>query len=213
VLETARELRRISDDTTVVVIPGGINEHTVDTFVAGCDLVFDEIEFFAVGARILLHQRARQRDIPLMNCNVVGFGTRLFLYSHAEGTATMEQQLGLSYDAAKALEARARAGDMDAIRVVSERVLGGLVPGLPEYRVGDRDIVLGRLLREGKASIVATNPPQSTGFVANRAMLFLLERAGFRREHAVAAPEMPGYLFFDAATMEVQIVREAWWSW
>lgn len=213
VLETARELRRISDDATIVVYPGGINEETVEAFVSGCDLVFDEVEFFAVAARILLHQRARANGVPLINCNVVGFGTRLFLYTHAPGTATMEDQLGFTYAQAQEIEALAMQGDREAVELISERVIGGLVPEIPAYGGGDLDRVMQRLLSEGRASICATNPPQSTGFVANRALFFLLRQNGFVREGITPAPTMPGYLYFDAATMTAKVVEGAWWSW
>lgn len=207
-LETAQELLRITDDARIVVYPEGIGEATADDFVAGCDLVFDEIEFFAISARILLHERARRAKVPLMNCNVVGFGTRLFLYT--PDSMTMEEQLGLSYEEAQVLEREARQGSQVAREEIITRVLDGLVPELPEYREGERAFVLNRLRNEGKAAIFATNPPLATGFVADRAALFLLRNSGERRD-IVEAPKMPGYLYFDAARMEAKVVKGIWW--
>ncbi|OHA52161.1 MAG: hypothetical protein A3A97_04595 [Candidatus Terrybacteria bacterium RIFCSPLOWO2_01_FULL_40_23] len=207
-LETAKELRRITPDARIVVYPEGIAETTVDDFVKGCSLIFDEIEFFAISARILLHQKARAYNVPVMNCNVVGFGTRLFLYTPT--SATMEEQLGLTYEEACELEHSARSGNPNARQEIIDRVMTGLVPELPQYKADDHKIVLKRLLQEGKASIFATNPPLSTGFVADRAILYLLRNSTNKRT-IVTAPVMPGYLYFDAAKMEAKIIREKWW--
>ncbi len=207
-IETARELRRISADSTLVVYPMGISEDTVDQFLAGCDIALDEVEFFAISARILLHQRARRLGIPLINCNVVGFGTRLFFFT--PDSMTMEELLGLTYDAAKRLEARARGGSADARDEIIERVMKGLVPEIPEYKTNDREILFRRLREEGKASIFATNPPLSTGFVADRLVLELLSRKSPVKREIVPALEMPGYLYFDAARMEARAVRGRW---
>src|SRR5260221_227148 len=57
--ETANMMRTITDDSTIVVDPRGIQEETVYGFVRGCDVICDEIEFWCVGARILLHRVAR----------------------------------------------------------------------------------------------------------------------------------------------------------
>lgn len=207
-LETAKELRRITDDARIVIYPEGISEETVDDFVSGCDLVLDEIEFFAVGARILLHQRARNAGVPIFNCNTVGFGTRLFFFT-PEST-TMEELLGFSYEEAKTQEDAVRAGDSTARNMLIERVNAGLLPELPEYKGGDRTLFIKRLIVEGKASIFATNPPLATGFLADRTALYLLRASGVKRTIA-HLPEMPGYLYFDAAFMNCKIVRGRWW--
>lgn len=211
--ETARLLREISDDTTIVVYPQGIVETTVDHFLDGCDVVCDEIEFWAVAARILLHQRARLQGISVFNCNTIGFSTRLFLFTPQ--SATMEECLGLTYDQAIELQraAQSRNGDAEINRVM-EQVMKGLLPEFPNYssdpafdnyRVSRR-----RLQEEGKAAIVATNPPMATGFLADRMLLYLLRDSLVRRD-IVETPAMPGYLYFDAARMEAKVVTERWW--
>lgn len=207
-LETAEELRRITDDTKIVVYPEGITPDTVDSFVQDCDLIFDELELFAASARILLHQKARGAGISLLNCNVVGFGTRLFLFT-PEGM-TIEELLGLSCEEAKELENLAQGGSREAIGDLVNRLLKGLVPELPEYKVGDVKLAIKRLLEERKAPIFATQPPLSTGFVANRAVLHLLQRAGFEKRDIPGIPKMPGYLYFDAAFMQAKIVQGRW---
>ncbi|TSC89202.1 MAG: molybdopterin and thiamine biosynthesis dinucleotide-utilizing enzyme [Parcubacteria group bacterium Gr01-1014_3] len=209
--ETARMLREISDDFTLEVYPQGISEETVDQFISGCDVVCDEIEFWAVGARILLHQQARKFKRPVFNCNTVGFGTRLFLFTH--DSQTMEDCLGLSYQKAKLLQEKiqSRKASKDEIHEVMNSVLNGLVPAIPEYCAEESDYqnvirLKERLFNEGKASIIATNPPMATGFLADRVLLHLLASSAIKRT-AIETPKMPGYLYFDAAKMKAEIVR------
>ena len=92
-LETARLLRSITDDAELTVYPQGVCEKTVSEFLAGADAVCDEIEFWAAGSRILLHREARGKGIPVFNCNTVGFGTHLFLFTPSG--STIEDCLGL----------------------------------------------------------------------------------------------------------------------
>jgi molybdopterin/thiamine biosynthesis adenylyltransferase len=212
---TARFLREVTDDFELHVYPQGITEETVDMFLEGCDVVCDEIEFWAVGARVLLHERARRMGIPVFNCNTIGFSTRLFLFTPE--SATMEDCLGLSYAEAKALQAKvqSRTGDPAEIMRVLDSVFKGLLPEFPEYCGTDPgfrnvEVLRRRLFEEGKASIIATNPPMATGFIADHVLLYLLRNSGVKRD-VIFPPPMPGYLLFDAAKMEAKIVTERWW--
>jgi len=57
-ITTAKMLRATSDDTSIHVYPKGITEEYVDSFVDGCDLILDEIEYWSLAGRILLHIKA-----------------------------------------------------------------------------------------------------------------------------------------------------------
>ena len=208
---TARKIRETSDDGCLVVSGLGICPETVDQFLSGCDVVCDEIEFWAAGARVLLHQAARAKKIPIFNCNTIGFSTRLFLFTHA--SATMEECIGLTYDNACDLQKRVQTkkATPEEINYLKESVLCGLLPEFPEYcapghRIKNRE----RLFEEGKAPIIATNPPMATGFLADRILLYLLKDSPVKRE-IIQTPEMPAYLYFDAALMEAKVVRGRWW--
>ena len=209
--ETARVLRNIADDSTLVVYPQGIVPETADAFVAGADVVCDEIEFWAIGARILLHIAARKAGIGVLNCNTVGFGTRLFLFTPK--SKTIESTLGYTLHEALELEARFRAKTVrrDETKRLMEAILAGLVPELPNYTVpesafGNSGMVRRRLLDEEAAPIIATNPPLATGFLADWTLLHLL-RNSHDRPHIADLPETPGYLYFDAAQMMAKVVR------
>lgn len=195
-LETARLMREIADDTTVAVYSEGITERTARHFLDGCDLVCDEIEVLAVGARVLLHQEARLLRVPLFNCNSVGFRTFLFLFTHS--SMTMEELLGLSYQEARNLETLCRQGSRDARNTITERMLAGVVPLPPSYTSDDWAVLQERLKEESKASIVGTNPLFAAGFLANRVILYLLKDSPRQRD-ITEIPEMPAYVYMDAA--------------
>ena len=210
-LETARLLRNISDDVTLVVYPDGITENTADSFLEGCSVVCDEIEFWAIGSRILLHQRARLQDISLFNCNSVGFATHLFLFRPDD--CRIEDMFGLSYAESSTLEhgIRNHTATVEEIQYVMEIMLRTLVPNLPEYCIDDstyktEPAVRARLLRENCASIIATNPPFATGFLANHILLHLVAESVVHRK-TIIPPAPPGYLYLDAGLLEARIVH------
>jgi len=208
--ETAKAVREITDDFTLVVYSQGICEETVDDFLSGCDVICDEIEFWAVGARILLHQQARKAGISVFNCNTVGFGTRLFFFTPDSGT--MEDCLGLTYGEAKELQYKIqnKSADKQEIERVMGSVLNGLVPKVPGYcKPSELKFILNRLFTEGKAAIIATNPPMATGFLCDHVLFYLLRKSSTKR-NIVKPPGMPGYLFFDVGRMEVNIMEQKW---
>jgi molybdopterin/thiamine biosynthesis adenylyltransferase len=211
---TAKMLREISDDTTIIVYPSGINEENVDDFLSGCDVVCDEIELLALSARILLHKHARSLGVSLLNCNTIGFSTNLFLYTPE--SVTMEEATGLTYKEALKLNAQIKEGDVNALRTVYNGIMRAVVPVFPEYMTDIKDSNHAnfnrRVLGELKAPIIATNPPLASGFLSDRILLYLLRNSDVERE-LIKTPTMPGYLNFDAALMKTKIVsNQKWWE-
>ncbi|MBA3788806.1 ThiF family adenylyltransferase [Patescibacteria group bacterium] len=212
-LETARMIRAITDDVTLEVYPQGITEESVKTFVSGCDVICDEIEFLAIDARILLHQQARTHNVSLLNCNSVWFGSYLFLYTPQ--SMTMEEAIGLSYEKAKELRYKAMTGDIEAAALIIKRMTRAVAPGLPEYRPHatetDHQAFSRRLYEEGRVPILGTNPLFAAGFLADRLVLYLLRKSGTPREIRLL-PEMPGYLYMDAACVEGKFSTKGWFD-
>lgn len=201
---TARMLRAICDDTQLVVYPQGITEETVGDFMDGCNVVCDEVEFWAAGSRILLHREARLREVTILNCNSVGFGT--FGFRFAPGAVRLEEKLGFEYDRARELQEKiqARSAEESEISEVQEAVLRVFVPvGLPEYSsnmgaYSTRDVAHNRLFREGRAPIIATNPAMASGFLGNHVLFHLLRDSETQKNFA-EIPLFPGYVWLDAA--------------
>lgn len=208
---TARMLHDIANDVEIHVYPRGITEQTVDEFVDGCDLILDAVEYWALAGRILLHRKARAKGIHLMNGTVVGFGTRLFLFT-PEG-ASMEELCLTTYEEAKQFEERNAQGlatTAEKIRAMAS-VSMGLMPEFVNYTAmnapcGNLKSVTLRMGKEGKGPVLATNPPMVCGFLANHVLLHLLRASPIKRK-VVALPPAPGYLFFDAAKMKARIRR------
>ena len=208
-LATARLMRNITDDTTIYVYPKGITPEYVDHFLEGCDLVLDEIEYWALAGRILLHKKAREMGIDIINANTVGFGTRLFLFTSR--SATIEQCFGVTYEYAEEFEVRnanKQVSHDERIKVMTSVSLG-LIPEFTSYLPAYADCsnlkaVAKRLATEGRAPIIATNPPMASGFLADHAMLHMLQKYTVKRQ-IVVLPEAPGYLYFDAAKMKAKV--------
>lgn len=208
---TAQLTRAITDDATLVVYPQGITEDTVDSFVEGCDVVLDEIEAFALAARILLHQRARHHGISLLNCNTVGFSANLFLYG--PHTMTIEEATGIDREEAIRLEAALKQGDSVATDIIARAMLRAVVPILPEYRPDESETdhlaFSRRFIGERRVPIIATNPLFAAGFLADHLLLFLIRNSGVHRD-VVPIPPMPGYLHVDAGHVNTQICHTDW---
>jgi molybdopterin/thiamine biosynthesis adenylyltransferase len=214
-LETAKMMRAIADDTIVVAYPTGISENTVFDFLHGCHALCDEIEFWCIGSRILLHRAARELGIPVFVCSAVGFGAQLFLFTPR--SMTVEECLGFEYEEAVDLERKMRSRNArpEEVMRVMRAVTRSFCSEWPEYCADDspiknRDFTERRLREEGCGSVIATNPPFACGFAANRALLALIANSGIRRVIA-EIPEMPGYCYFDAAKMETKVVKGRWW--
>ncbi len=200
--ETARFLRDIADDTTIVVYPSGITEETADSFTNGCNIICDEIEFWAVGSRILLHQAMRAYKSLILNSPTIGHRVYVFKFTH--DSLTVESMLHIGYKSAIVLQQKIQSGNAteSEIHTVMDMMLQFAAPELPEYSLDEREYstvveVKKRLLTETTASIIATNPPMASGFLANQ-ILFELLKASTIKRNFVTVPRMPGYLMFDA---------------
>lgn len=210
-LSTARILRETTDDATIFVYPEGIQENTVEDFVQGCDLICDQIEFWAVSARILLHLCAYQHSITLYNGNTIGFGTRLFHFT--KDSLSMEECLGMTYSDAKNLEQKITPKRTSKEKQqVMDAVLNGLMPKIPDYAsqseasYSHSGSFFQRLLQEDVISIMASNCPMAAGFLANQVVLYLLKDSHIKRQIHLP-PLMPKYIYFDAARMELKICQ------
>jgi molybdopterin/thiamine biosynthesis adenylyltransferase len=206
-LETARCLRAIADDTTIVVYPQGITEETVNHFVGGADLICDEIEFWAVGARILLHQAMRKEGSVIFNAPTVGH--RVYLTKFTPDSLTMEEVLGMSYQEAVYLEKQ--ISTKLATKEEKERVMNSMLrlvapEEIPEYSLNPSlystvEEIKRRLREESKASIIATNPPLASGFLANHVLYYLLNKFNIIPRNYINPPPSPGYLMVDAGLL------------
>jgi hypothetical protein len=119
----------------------------------------------------------------------------------------------MGYEEALAIETSSRS------RTASSKTLENLVSGLIKrfaprigsgYYDGNYEDCMRRLLTEGKAPIITTNPPMATGLIANRVLLYLLKDSPVNRQ-VRPMPVMPGFMYFDAARMESEVFSGRWW--
>lgn len=73
----------INPHAEVEVFPEGIHENNIETFLNGCDLVIDGIDFFALEVKLLLFEKSRLMGVTAMTSCPVGFGASLILFSPA----------------------------------------------------------------------------------------------------------------------------------
>jgi molybdopterin/thiamine biosynthesis adenylyltransferase len=208
--ETARMLREISTDTTVVVYPMGIQENVLFSFISGCDIVIDEIELWELEAPIAFHQMARSLRVPILGSNTAGFGAHLFKFTH-DG-ATIEEALGVTITEAQALDTKRRQGTISKAELENlvDRLLLVVTPCLQKYHAREYDTLRNRLLEEGKASIISTNPLFAAGFLGDHIILELLPHLQPEPDND-RIPIMPGYAYIDARSVKAEIVRGRWY--
>ncbi len=216
-LETARMLREIADDNHLYVFPEGVEERTVKKFRDDCDVICDEIEFWAIGARLLLHEGIPKNTV-ILNANSVGMGTRLFRFT-ANSQYGMKDILRMDLKSAQELERKIRSEEITPVEMakIQQSVINGLVPRIPEYSYNQEIFsnaqqVDERLSQQGKAPIISTNPPMAAGFMANHVILEILRRESPLPRKVAYPPDMPGYLYFDAALMQASIEYGIWWQ-
>jgi hypothetical protein len=148
----------------------------------------------------------------LQHCGIWNQTFPLYTHKyHRRGSFGVELAEALKFEQA----IKERSATPELVERLARTLVRGLVPELPEYAPTGSDtrthaVITKRLLEEGRAAIIATNPPLATGFLADRVLLYLLARWG-RKLLVEETPEMPGYLYFDAARMQAKVVREKWW--
>ncbi len=211
--ETASQSREVTDDATLVVYPQGITEATAADFVDGCDIICDEIEFWAVHARIMLHRAARERKVDILCADTVGFRSFLFLFTHE--SMTVEEMLRMSREEARGYQERIgnKSASPEEIRHVMEAVIRFCIPEEVIYSdtllASCKESLRKRLFDEGRAIILATNPPMAAGFLADRVLMRLLEKRSGIKRTLVSTPPTPSYLSFDAGLMEAKVVMRS----
>jgi tRNA A37 threonylcarbamoyladenosine dehydratase len=209
-ITTAMALRDISDDTELEVLPMGITTESVDLFFEDCDLVCDEIEFWAMGSKILLHKKSKETGIPVLSCNTVGHQANLTLFN--QESRSIELAFGYSLDEAMELQERIqnKTASLKEVRSAMNSIIKTLVPDMPDYDSDSliKTEVLDRLEKESTASIIATNPAFAAGFLANHVLFQLLQDSGVKRD-IVTPPPFPGYLTIDSALIEAAKVVSA----
>jgi molybdopterin/thiamine biosynthesis adenylyltransferase len=217
--ETARMVRDIASDTRLIVCPQGLTEETLEVltpYLVTADVFLDEIEFWAIGARLTVHELGWKLNIPILNCNTVGFRTNLWCFTRAG--MPLSEAMDIHVSDAWMLQKRIQGKKATAAEIdqVMEKVMKIFLPEIPEYSLtptewSTKEQWYKRLREEGKANVISTNPPKASGFVSNHTLFQLLTKKSKVTWKFVLPPPMPGYLMFDSASMTSSIVTAKWW--
>ena len=200
-LATASLLLSTVPSTSITAYPMGVTEKSIDSFFEGVDIVVDAVEFHALGARCLLHAFAREKHIPVINGNSVGFGTNILLFPPS-GRGLCDAY-PFSLDHAYDIENACLAGtctehDYDFLCRAINSVFLANIPNYGTESCNTRTAFLERLRTERTASIISTNPKMAGGMLSNAILMYLL------REHNHLAsihplPVFPEYYHHDSA--------------
>ncbi|MEE9542760.1 MAG: ThiF family adenylyltransferase, partial [Thermodesulfobacteriota bacterium] len=71
----------INPEADIKSFSEGVTKENVDAFLDGVDVVLDGIDFFAIDARRLLFNKARERGITAITSGPIGFGSTLQVFT------------------------------------------------------------------------------------------------------------------------------------
>jgi len=172
-------------DVTVEIYPEGIQEHTAESFVDGCDLLFDLTDFYLVDERYALHRAFREKsDAVCMLCACV-WGWGATIYKFARDGMTYEDLLGLPPGT-----------------IVDQQHIERLMLMQANYlpRFPSLETVVEWMSESENAPVLGATPPLGCGLLATRACLIL---CGLEREpYCKPLPPIPEYFMIDAAGLE-----------
>ncbi|MEK7103222.1 MAG: ThiF family adenylyltransferase, partial [Patescibacteria group bacterium] len=211
---TLEVLSKVIEYPTLFADTRGIQESNMDELLdMGVDLVLDLVEFFSPEVRILIHLKAEERNIPVLNANSVVFSTFVFPFLQPQGKRMrMEDILQMSYSEAKEYARRFHeTGDEVAKHAIIDSVMRGLLPVIPNLYDGCEEEYWKRLQTEGTVAINAPNPMFAAGHLSNMCLLHVLLKGSKRNYNIKPLPE-PGYVHYDTASRVITEYEGKWWE-
>ncbi len=173
----------INPELRITRFPEGVNPENIDSFLAGCDLYVDGLDFFVLGIRAAVFARCAELGIPAITAAPIGMGVGFLAF--LPGGMTFEQYFRL-------------AGHAEEEQYL--RFLMGVAPaGLHRtYLVDDTRVDLAG--KRGPSTAAACE--LCAGMIATQATKLLLGRGG--------VPHAPDHLHFDAYRGRLARTRLRW---
>lgn len=186
VAELAHDL---SGDVTVEVFPEGITVGNAEEFVAGCDLVFDQMDFYLIRERYALHRAFREHSNArcILSAWCVGWGTSVYKYTRAG--QPIEAFYGLPEDA-------------ELTPAVIKELLLKFVPR--QWSFPSNDVIFDWLINKHKVPLFAGTPPLAEAHAAQRGTLVLLDRD--REPYARELPASPYCYIYDGSQLQGEVI-------
>ncbi len=179
----------LAGDVTVEVFPEGITPGNAEEFVSGCDLIFDQMDFYLIRARYALHRAFREHSSAkcILSAWCVGWGTSV--YKYMRDSETLEERYGLPEDAQLTPE-------------VIKKLMEKFVP--KRWRFPSVDMIHDWLINKRKVPLFAGTPPIAEAHAIQRGALVL---TGLEREpYATVLPPAPMAFFYDGSTLEANLI-------
>lgn len=176
-------VREMVSDVTLEVFPEGIQTHTAETFVDGCDLVFDQTDVYLITERYALHEafQNHERTKCILASCVWGWGANI--YKFERGGVTLKDLFQIP---------EGKKLDKDDVDTLIRMQLNYL-PRFP-----DLDGILDWMGDVGNVPINAVTPPLSCYMLATRAALVLCDLE--KQPYCEPLPPVPSYYWYDSAT-------------
>ncbi|MER6026443.1 ThiF family adenylyltransferase [Streptomyces sp. NPDC001851] len=189
VAEMAYELTK---DVNIDVYPEGITPDTAEHFMADCDFVMDQMEFYQVKNRYALHRAFRASDRCQFMFKIPTVGHKVFVFTYTKESMPIEEVYDLPED-----------GPIDD--AAARRLMERIIPEMPEYpgtKMLDEWFV-----DMQRMPIFGACPPLAEGILVERLAQEIMDLPG-----RAALPVQPGYAVFDSLTWESKLVERAWWA-
>lgn len=206
-IEIARMAREIYSGNYIDVYPMGANPDSIESLVKGSTIVFNEVEFWAIGSRMLVDIYARKYNALSITCPTVGHTTYVFVSD--KNSPTLEEFWDISLDEAMHLQNKIQSGfaTQSEKDYVMNLMFRAYVPfGFTEhsldpmkYSIKDR---ANKRMQEGSAPIFGINAMLSAADVAQRVIIHLLNRFSDIKRELVFPDVFPAGEYFNYLTRE-----------
>ena len=185
----AEQTYELTRDCDIDVFTDGITEESAEEFVAGCDIVCDQIEFFVWGPRGALHRAARESEQCKVILSVGTAGHGALVHRYTDESPPVEETWGLPAGVSTQEEI------LDAFldRLMPE----GLIPDFPS-----RESVRDWIARNQAAPIWGATPAFCEGVLVDQ---ICNEVIGFPKMRKI--PPVPGYAWIDMFSWNAEMVE------
>jgi ThiF family len=176
----------LTRDVEIEVFPEGLNDDTADEFVAGCDVVTDQIEIFEWDAKYALHTAFRSSDARCMY-SVATMGHGALVHKYTPDSASIEELYEIPKGTRQA---------PDSARMLAAQAPWRILPPYPKV-----ESVLRWAIEDQIAPIFGAAPATCEGILLECVCNELMDLPG-----GIEYPVRPGYAWFDAFTWRCEVV-------
>jgi molybdopterin/thiamine biosynthesis adenylyltransferase len=175
----------INPAISVTTFPEGVQAHNVDTFLDGLDWVIDTVDVYALDCKLLLHEGARERDLPVISSATLGHGGVVMVFDSSTPSFAELSGIGSGTDRAEGL---ARFVEM-------------LMPEVPEYMRAQAERAMAG---EGHIPFVVTGVEFAAGIVVVELLNHTLGMG--------TAPKAPKGIYCDPVALRLEEFTSPAWS-